>query len=63
MKISTGFINLLTILFIGLKLTGNITWSWFWVLSPLIFSVSIAVLLLLASLVLIASGAKVRKIK
>lgn len=32
-----GFIGLLTILFIGLKLTGFIDWSWFWVLSPIIF--------------------------
>jgi hypothetical protein len=32
-----GFLGLLTILFIGLKLTGYITWSWFWVLSPIIF--------------------------
>jgi predicted tellurium resistance membrane protein TerC len=30
-----GFFGLLTILFIGLKLTGHITWSWWWVLSPL----------------------------
>ena len=30
-----GFVGLLTILFIGLKLTGYITWSWLWVLSPL----------------------------
>lgn len=29
------FISLLTILFIGLKLTGYIDWSWWWVLSPL----------------------------
>jgi hypothetical protein len=27
--------ELLTILFIGLKLTGYIDWSWWWVLSPL----------------------------
>jgi hypothetical protein len=26
---------LLTVLFIGLKLTNNITWSWIWILSPL----------------------------
>jgi hypothetical protein len=25
---------LLTLLFIGLKLSGHIDWSWFWVLSP-----------------------------
>ena len=30
-----GFFGLLTILFIGLKLTGYIAWSWWWVLSPL----------------------------
>lgn len=30
-----GFFGLLCILFIGLKLTGNIDWSWLWVLSPL----------------------------
>lgn len=27
--------TLLTVLFIGLKLTGYIDWSWVWVLSPL----------------------------
>ena len=30
-----GFSGLLAILFIGLKLTGHITWAWLWVLSPL----------------------------
>lgn len=30
-----GFIGLLAILFIGLKLTGVINWSWLWVLSPI----------------------------
>lgn len=25
---------LLTVLFVGLKLTGHIDWSWVWVLSP-----------------------------
>ena len=29
-----GFCGMLTILFIGLKLTGNISWSWWWVLAP-----------------------------
>lgn len=29
-----SFSGLLTILFIGLKLTGIINWSWLWVLSP-----------------------------
>jgi len=29
-----GFAGILTIVFITLKLTGNIAWSWWWVLSP-----------------------------
>ena len=29
-----GFSDLLTILFIGLKLTNYIDWSWWWVLAP-----------------------------
>ena len=30
-----GFGSLLALLFIGLKLGGVITWSWWWVLSPI----------------------------
>lgn len=30
-----GFIDLLTVVFIVLKLTKVITWSWWWVLSPM----------------------------
>jgi hypothetical protein len=30
-----GFCGLLTLLFIALKLTGYINWSWLWVLSPI----------------------------
>ena len=30
-----GFLGLLTIVFIALKLTGFINWSWWWVLAPL----------------------------
>lgn len=31
-----GFFGLLTILFIGLKITNLIDWSWWWVLSPIL---------------------------
>lgn len=34
-----GFCGVLTVLFIALKLTGFIHWSWLWVLSPLWISV------------------------
>ena len=33
-----GFSGLLTVVFIALKLTGNITWPWVWVLSPILIS-------------------------
>jgi len=36
-----GFTGLLTVLFVGLKLTGHITWSWWWVLSPIWISLSL----------------------
>lgn len=29
---------LLTVLFVGLKLTGYILWSWWWVVSPICFA-------------------------
>lgn len=35
--VSIGFTGLLTILFIALKLTKIITWSWFWILFPVLF--------------------------
>lgn len=35
MKIKLEFPGLLLLLFITLKLTGVIAWSWWWVLSPL----------------------------
>lgn len=44
-----GFVGLLTIVFITLKLTGYITWSWVWVLSP-IWIMSIVLFLILGIL-------------
>lgn len=43
MKLSLGFLDLLAITFIILKLTNVITWSW-WVLSPIWIPVSIVVI-------------------
>jgi len=40
---SIGFGGLLTLLFIGLKLTGYITWSWWWVLSPTLISLCLGI--------------------
>lgn len=38
-----GFVGLLTIVFIVLKLIGQIDWSWWWVLSPVWISASLAI--------------------
>ena len=53
-----GFCGLLTIVFIVLKLVGVINWSWFWVLSPMIFSISLTILILLIlfALVILANS-------
>ena len=55
-----SFTGALTILFIGLKLTNVITWSWWWVLSPIWISLSIAlfILLIVATIFLIAELSK-----
>jgi len=38
-----GLPALLTFLFVGLKLTGHIGWSWVWVLSPLWIAALVAI--------------------
>lgn len=40
-----GFVGLLTIVFITLKLTGYIAWSWWWVLSPIWISLGVWVVI------------------
>ena len=49
-----GFGGLLGILFIGLKLTGYIAWSWLWVLSPIWISIAVFVVFLVVCAVLAA---------
>jgi hypothetical protein len=44
-----GFTGMLTVLFIGLKLGGVISWSWWWVLSPI--WISLLVILLLVGII------------
>ena len=38
--VGLGFVDALTLLFIALKLTGQIDWNWIWVLSPIWISIS-----------------------
>lgn len=51
-----GFIGVLTILFVALKLTGYIDWSWFWVLSPLLVGPCLFVIILLFGFVAMLFG-------
>lgn len=44
--------TLLTVLFVGLKLTNCIDWSWWWVLSPLWIGLAIGVVVLIIVLFL-----------
>jgi hypothetical protein len=55
-----GFPGLLTVLFVGLKLTGHITWPWVWVLSPLWISALIG-LTIVAIMLIIASASGIWK--
>ena len=45
-----GFAGLLTIAFIVLKLIGRITWSWWWVLSPVWISAILITLVVIVGL-------------
>ena len=56
-----GFCGLLTIVFIVLKLLGIINWSWFWVLSPLIFSIGLGIIILLVFFLIFAIIAFLRR--
>ena len=38
--VGLGLVDALTLLFIALKLTGQIDWNWIWVLSPIWISIS-----------------------
>ena len=48
-----GFVGLLTIVFIVLKLTKVISWSWLWVLSPLWRSLIIGLFLIISYFIIV----------
>ena len=58
-----GFIGALTIAFIVLKLTGVISWSWLWVLSPIWISAVPVLLLCIVFAVLTGVDALTKKRK
>lgn len=51
-KITIDVTWILTIIFVTLKLMGIITWSWLWVISPLIIGYVLPVLILIIMLII-----------
>lgn len=47
------FFGMLAILFIGLKLTDHIDWSWWWVLAPLWLPLTVFLTVLLVAAVIV----------
>ena len=43
-----GFLGLLTVVFITLKLIGTIAWSWWWVLAPVWMPIALCALIFIA---------------
>jgi len=44
-KVHLGFPDVFFIIFLVLKLTDNIDWSWWWVFSPILIAVTIQFIL------------------
>ena len=55
-----GLGTLLLVLFIGLKLTGYISWSWWWVLAPIWAPLAVLLLVVVPLIILIGI---VRRVK
>lgn len=47
-----SFTGVLTLIFITLKLTKNIDWSWWWVLSPIWITIAVALVVFLVVLII-----------
>lgn len=45
------FLSALILLFIALKLTGYIAWSWWWVLSPMWIPLAIVIVIICIALI------------
>lgn len=56
-----GLPGWLTVLFVGLKLTGYISWSWWWVLSPIWITLGIVLaFVVIAGAIAVVVGAGLR---
>lgn len=55
-----GFVGLLTIVFIALKLCGVISWGWIWVLSPLWITAIVTVVIFVMVILIVVLRRVVR---
>ena len=53
-----GFVGLLTIVFITLKLIGKIDWSWWWVISPIWIATGLVLIILAIVGIIVIIGNK-----
>lgn len=60
-KSGIGFVGLLQIMFIALKLCGIINWSWFWVLAPLWIDIIVCLVVLIFVIVVAIIKSKPHK--
>ena len=51
-KIDLSFGVVLAMFFVVLKLTGVVSWSWFWVLSPIIIQFGLTLLIIIGVLII-----------
>jgi len=47
-----GFFSVLFLIFLVLKLTGNITWSWWWVTAPLWVPIALLIIIVITATVI-----------
>lgn len=60
-SISVDFFGLLAILFIGLKLGGVISWSWWWVTAPLWAPLATVIAIAIPALVIYFAVQRMRR--
>jgi hypothetical protein len=59
-SVNFPFLGILTLIFITLKLTGHIAWSWWWVLSPLWIPFVIVIGILIIALIAVMAGGSLK---
>jgi len=53
-----GFLHALALIFITLKLTNYIAWSWFWVVSPIVIPLIISLLIIFIAAIISPASTK-----